>query len=177
MTGSVWCISPKRDCLLLHLINSQRLPHKVMWKSLGYFLLTPLRDKTNFSDTCFRLGFSSVCLSFFFLPFFNERKAKCAILMIHHIILYFWDNQNFFSQLKKIFLPIHCFHLKSLKTLGVLSVTLEKHEMIVLFSWSCYAGPRFVLNCLKFSAGMFMRFYSTSYPTVASKFQHHIGTQ
>lgn len=119
------------------------------------------------------------CLSFFFfcLPFFNERKAKCAILMIHHIILYFWDNQNFFSQFLKIFLPIHCFHLKSLKTLGVLFLTLEKHEMIMLFSWSCYAGPRFVSNCLKFSDGMFMRFYSTGYPTVASKFQHHIGTQ
>ena len=137
--------------------------------------------KNTFYETCGHLvGLkcnSHWCSFIFFLPFFNERKAKCAILMIHHIILYFWDNQNFFSQLKKIFLPIHCFHLKSLKTLGVLSVTLEKHEMIVLFSWSCYAGPRFVLNCLKFSAGMFMRFYSTSYPTVASKFQHHIGTQ
>lgn len=66
--GVQWCILPKRDCLLLHLINSQRLPHKVMWKSLGYFSLTPLRDKMNFLRYMLQIGVF-FCLFFFFFSF------------------------------------------------------------------------------------------------------------
>lgn len=50
----------------------------------------------------------------------------------YHFI--FLRQSEFLQSIFKNLLPIHCFHLKSLKTLGVLFLTLEKHEMIMLFS-------------------------------------------
>lgn len=104
MTGGVWYISPKRDCLLLHRINSQRPPHKVCESILEYFCRRCWGTSLIFQILVSDCGFL-LCL-----PFFNEGKVKFSILMIHRIILDFWNNPNFLGWFFKnpspyIFLP------------------------------------------------------------------------